>query len=105
MIVMQSKNTNHTINAYIHKPRVDSAPKLQSLFNKNASPIKIPTARELILERLQFYKWSALEYEMFAGIDEDVELQELMKAINIDWNDIDASVVDEVWKNKTKNIC
>lgn len=107
MIVLRNMVIMMHINKQdlLHKPRLDSAPTLHRLFDKDSAPIKIPSAYDLILERLQFYKWSALEYELFCDIENDVELQELMKAINIDWNDIDTSVVDEVWKNKTKNLC
>ena len=105
VIVMQSKNINHCIHDYIHKPRRDSAQSLHRFYNKNASPVRIPTASELILERLQFAKWCSIEYDFCGGIDEDVELQELCQAINIDWNDIDASVIDEKWNRKQRNIC
>lgn len=102
---MQSKNLCGDVGDFISKTRMDSAPKLHCLFNQNSAPFKIPTARELILEDLQFYKWYALEYETFADIGDGSEIQELCKLINVDWQDIDASVIDERLNDKHKHVC
>ena len=85
---------------YINKPQRDSAPKLHQIFNKNSAPFQIPTARELIIEKLTWYKWFAKEYDFCGGFDEDKESQELCKLINVDWNDLDVSVIDEFLANK-----
>ena len=103
VIVMQSKNINQAINDYIHKPQRDSAPKLHKLFN-NSSPVEIPTARDIILERLTWNKWFAKEFDFCSGFDEDAESQELCKLINVDWNDLDISVIDEYLANKQTRI-
>jgi hypothetical protein len=100
---MKSKNINHSINGYIKKPQRDSAPKLHQLFNKDSAPFQIPTARELIIEKLTWFKWFAKEYgdtEICVPFDEDSESQELCKLINVDWQDLDVSVIDEYLANK-----
>lgn len=104
-MVMKSKNINQSINDYISKPQRDSAPKLHQLFNKNSAPFEIPTARELIIEKLTWYKWFEKEYhEDVMPFSEDKESQELCKLINIDWNDLDVTVIDEYLDNKQTRI-
>ena len=90
-----------SLNGYINKAPRDSAPKLHKLFNNNA-PFRIPTARELILEKLTWFKWFDKEYskDMVVGFDEDAEMQELCKLINVDWQDLDVSVIDDFLANK-----
>ncbi len=100
VIIMQSKNINHCIHDYISKPQRQSAPKLQKLFNKDAAQIQIPTARELIIEKLTWWKWFEKEYQDLCAFSEDAESQELCKLINIDWQDLDVSVIDEFLANK-----
>lgn len=53
---MQSKNINHCIHDYINKPQRNSAQKLHKLFNQDSAPFQIPTARELIIEKLTWWK-------------------------------------------------
>lgn len=94
---MQSKNTNH----YIHKTQIESAPKLQRLYDNDSAPFEIPTARELIIEKLTWNKWFAKEYaDLSIPFSEDFESQELCKLINVDWQDLDVSVIDEFLANK-----
>ena len=50
LMILKSLNGDNLIN----KPQRDSAPELHQLFNQDAAPFKIPTARELILEDLHF---------------------------------------------------
>ena len=97
---MKLRNLNG--NSYINKPQKDSAPKLHQLFNKNSAPFEIPTARELILEKVTWNRWFIKEYGKDFGVtfDEDAESQELCKLINVDWNDLDVSIIDEFLDNK-----
>lgn len=82
-------------NSYIKKPQRDSAHKLHQLFNNNNAPFRIPTARELILEDLQYYKWCSIEYaDLCGGFGDSAEIQELCRLINVDWQDIDATAID-----------
>ena len=86
------------------KPQRDSAPKLHQLFNQNSAPFELPTARELILEKLTWYKWFESEHEDYMNgvkFNEDKEIQELCKLINVNWNDLDVSVIDEYLADKT----
>ena len=84
----------------IHKPQRDSAPKLQRLYN-DSTPFQIPTARELIIEKLTWFKWFEKEYQdLCVPFSEDAESQELCKLINIDWQDLDVSVIDEFLDHK-----
>ena len=106
VIIMQLKNLCGDVGDFISKTRMDSAPKLHQLFNQDSAPFKIPTARELILEQLQFNKWCSIEYaDLYSGIDEDAEMQELCKLINVDWQDIDATVIDARLNDKHKHVC
>ena len=99
--VMQSKNINHHINDYIHKPQRQSAPKLHKLFNQDLLPFEIPTAREIIIEKLTWWKWFEKEYnDLCVPFSEDAESQELCNLINVDWQDLDVSVIDEYLANK-----
>lgn len=85
------------------KPHMDSAPKLHKLFDKDSAPFQIPTARELILEKLTWNKWFAKEFadsDICVPFGKDKESQELCKLINVDWNDLDISVIDEFLDNK-----
>lgn len=92
-------------NSYINKPQRDSAPKLHQLFNNNNAPFRIPTARELILEDLQFNKWCSIEYAEICGdIGDSAEIQELCRLINVDWQDIDATAIDEKYFGKQRNV-
>ena len=101
VISMQSKNMIHCIHDYINKPQRQSAPKLHQLFNKDSAPFQIPTARELIIEKLTWFKWFEKEYaDSCVPFSEDAESQELCKLINIDWQDLDVSVIDEYLANK-----
>lgn len=95
VIIMQSKN----INQFIHKPQRQSAPQLHQLFNQDSAPFEIPTARELIIEKLTWWKWFAKEYD-FCDVSDDAESQELCKLINVDWQDLDVSIIDEFLANK-----
>lgn len=100
VVIMQLKNTNQ----YIHEVKRESAPKLHQLFNQDAS-FEMPTARDIILERLTWNKWFAKELKDIAPqFDEDAESQELCKLINVDWQDLDISVIDEFLANKQKRI-
>lgn len=84
----------------MQKTQRDSAPKLQRLYNKDA-PVTIPTARELIIEKLTWFKWFEKEYQdLCVPFSEDSENQELCKLINVDWQDLDVSVIDEFLANK-----
>ena len=95
VIIMRLRSLNGNIN----KPQRDSAPKLHQLFNKNNAPFEIPTARELILEKVTWYKWFSIEYsDICGGID--AESQELCNLINVDWNDLDVSVIDKYMEDK-----
>ena len=101
---MKSKNINQAINDYIHKPQRDSAPKLHQLFNNN-SQVEIPSAYDIILERLTWNKWFTIELkDLCVPFSEDKESQELCKLINVDWNDLDVSVIDEYLANKQTRI-
>ena len=98
---MLLKNTNHSINDYIKNPQRDSAPKLHQLFNKNSAPFEIPSAYDIILEKLTWFKWFEKEYkEDVVPFSEDKELQELCNLINIDWQDLDVSIIDDFLANK-----
>lgn len=78
-----------------------TAPKLHKLFNKNSAPVEIPTAKELIIEKLTWWKWFEKEYEdICIPFSEDAESQELCKLINVDWQDLDVSIIDEFLANK-----
>ena len=96
VIIMQSKN----INQYIHETQRQTAPKLHQLFNKDAAPFELPTAKELIIEKLTWFKWFEKEYDFCDGFSDDAEMQELCKLINVDWQDLDVSVIDEYLANK-----
>lgn len=99
--IMQLKNTNQ----YINKTTIDSAPKLHQLFNKDSAPFEMPTARDIILERLTWNKWFSIELKDIAPtFDEDAESQELCKLINVDWQDLDVSVIDEFLANKQSRV-
>lgn len=103
VIIMLSKNSNGILTDFIQKPQKQSAPKLHQLFNNDSAPFQIPTARELIIEKLTWYKWFEKEHADFlngAKISEDKESQELCKLINIDFEDLDISVIDEYLDNK-----
>jgi len=101
VIIMQSKNINHAINQYINKPQRQSAPTLQKLFNQDSAQFQIPTARELIIEKLTWYKWFEKEYQdLCIPFSEDKECQELCNLINIDWQDLDVSIIDEFLNHK-----
>ena len=63
VIIMQSKNINHCIHDYINKPQRNSAQKLHKLFNQYSAPFQSPTARELIIEKLTWWKWFEKEYQ------------------------------------------
>lgn len=96
VIVMQSMNTIH----YVHKPHGVST-KTSRLYDKDSTPFEIPTARELIIERLTRNKWFEKEYtDLSVPFSEDFESQELCKLINVDWQDLDVSVIDEFLANK-----
>ena len=85
-------------NSFINKPQRDSAPKLHKLFNNNA-PFEIPTAREKKKKKVTWYKWFSIEHaDIVGGID--AESQELCDLINVDWNDLDVSVIDEFLNHK-----
>jgi len=97
VIIMMSRSLNG-----LDKPQRDSAPKLHKLFNQNSAPFEIPTARQLIIEKLTWYKWFEKEYQdLCYPFSQDKECQELCKLINIDWQDLDVSVIDEFLNNKT----
>lgn len=105
VIVMRLNHLSGDIKDFIHKPQRESAHKLHKLFDKNSAPFKIPTARELILESLQFDKWCSIEYaELCGDIGDSAEIQELCKLINVDWQDIDASVIDAKYLSKQKKV-
>ena len=98
--VMILKNTNQ----YISKTNRLSAPKLHKLFN-NSQCVEIPTARDIILEHLTWRKWFKIELkDLELSFDDDAECQELCKLINIDWQDLDISVIDEYLANKQTRI-
>lgn len=64
------------INQYIHKSKRDLAPKFHQLFNQNSPPFQIPTAKELILEKLIWFKWFEKEYnDLCVPFSEDDESQ------------------------------
>lgn len=87
----------------MHKPRLDSLPTLHRLFNKDSAPFEIPTPRELIIQRLTWFKWFEKEFadsDLCVPFNEDKESQELCKLINVDWQDLDISVIDEFLANK-----
>ena len=99
--IMQLKN----LNQYIHETQIQTAPTLHKLFNKKSAPFEIPTAKELIIEKLTWFKWFEKEYEdICIPFSEDAECQELCKLINVDWQDLDISVIDEFLDNKQKRI-
>lgn len=99
--VMKSKSINH----FIHETQRDSAPKLHKLYDKNSAPFEIPTARDIIIQRLTWDKWFAKEFEDIAPqYDEYAEFQELCKLANVDWNDLDISIIDEFLANKKQRI-
>lgn len=101
VIIMQSKNINHCIHDYINKPQRNSAQKLHKLFNQDSAPFQIPTARELIIEKLTWWKWFEKEYQdLCIPFSEDAESKELCKLINIDWQDLDVSIIDEFLNHK-----
>lgn len=96
-MVMKSKNM------CINKPQIESTRTLHNLYDKNSAPFKIPSAYDLILEKLTWSKWFAKEYDRLAvPIDEDIEMQEYCKLINVDWQDLDVSVIDDFLANKQK---
>ena len=104
VMIMRLKSLNG--DNLINKPTRNSAPELHQLFNQDSAPFKIPTARELILEDLQFNKWCSIEYADLCGdIGDSAEIQELCSLINVDWQDIDASVIDAKYLDKKKNNC
>lgn len=71
------------------------------MYDKDSTPFEIPTARELIIERLTRNKWFEKEYtDLSVPFSEDFESQELCKLINVDWQDLDVSVIDEFLANK-----
>jgi len=97
--IMKLKN----LNQYIHETQRQTAPKLHQLFNKDSAPFEIPTAKELIIEKLTWSKWFEKEYEdICIPFSEDAESQELCKLANVDWQDLDVSVIDEFLENKRK---
>lgn len=103
VIVMQLNLSNGIVTDFIKKPQKQSAPKLHHLFNNDSAPFQIPTARELIIEKLTWYKWFEKEHADFLKgykFNEDKESQELCKLINVDWQDLDVSVIDEYLDNK-----
>lgn len=99
------------INSHIHKENLmhksqrDSAPLLHKLYDNDSAPFEIPTARELIIEKLTWFKWFEIEHEDFlhgVKFSEDAESQELCKLANVDWQDLDVSVIDEYFANKSE---
>ena len=95
------------INSHIHKENLmhksqrDSAPLLHKLYDNDSAPFEIPTARELIIEKLTWWKWFEKEYnDLCVPFSEDAESQELCNLINVDWQDLDVSVIDEYLANK-----
>lgn len=55
-MVMLMRSKNLPIKDYINKAQRDSAPMLHKLYDKSAQ-IEIPTAKELMMERIQLDKW------------------------------------------------
>ena len=95
VIVMKSKNM------CLNKPQIESARTLHKLYDKDSSPFDIPSAYDLILEKLTWCKWFEKEYDRIAvPFDEDETMQEYCKLINVDWQDIDVSVIDDYLANK-----
>ena len=80
---------------------MESAPKLHQLFNQDSASIELPTAQELIKEKLTWNKWFEKEYEDLATPHcEDAESMELCKLINVEWEDLDCSVIDKYLDDK-----
>lgn len=101
VIVMKLNHLEINKEDLMHKPQRNSAPKLHQLFNQDAAPFEIPTARELIIQKLTWFKWFEKEYnDLCVPFSEDAESQELCNLINVDWNDLDVSVIDEFLANK-----
>ena len=102
VIVMKLKS----MNQYMNKQKMDSAPELHKLFNQDSAPFKLPTPRELIKEKLTWRKWFEKELkDMITPHDEDDETLELCELIGISWNDLDISVIDTYMEDKkTKGV-
>ena len=74
VIVMKSKNM------CINKPQIESTRMLHKLYDKDSAPFDIPSAYDLILEKLTWWKWFEKEYDRLAvPFDEDSEIQEYCK--------------------------
>ena len=87
VMLMKSKNIN--IKNYINKAQKDSAPLLHKLYNKSAK-IEIPTAQELMMERIQLDKWFLYEFENGCEDDPpfDDEILEYCELLGIKYEDV-----------------
>lgn len=87
-MVMLIKSKNLPIKDYIKHPQRDSAPMLHKLYNKSAQ-IEIPTAKELILERIQLDKWFSKEfYDVFEDDTPSDETLEYCELLGINYEDV-----------------
>ena len=101
VIVMRLNHISISKEDLMHKPQMDSAPKLHKLFNKDSAPFELPSARDIILERLTWNKWFTIELkDICVPFSEDAESQELCRLINVDWEDLDVSVIDKYLEDK-----
>lgn len=102
VMIMKLKSING--NNLINKPTRHSAPELHKLFNKYSASFEIPTARELIIKQLTWWKWIEKYYtSMATPFSEDAESQELCNLINIDWDDLDETIIDKHLEYKRQN--
>ena len=103
-MVMIMKLENIKVIDYIKKPQRDSTPKLHKLFNQDSAPFPLPTAKELIIEKLTWFKWFDTKYpDISISFTEDEESQELCNLIGIDWDDLDISIIDKHFAKKQES--
>lgn len=88
VILMKSKNIK--IKDYINKPQKDSALILHKLYD-NSTQIKIPTAQELMMKRIQIDKWFNNEFKDFDEYDSTPsdETLEYCKLLGVKYEDVD----------------
>lgn len=89
---MKSNLMNMEINKddLINKPTRDSARRLHRLYD-NSAPFEIPTAKELMLKRIQLDKWF---YNEFKDLDEydgtpSDETLEYCELLGVNYEDVE----------------
>lgn len=87
---MQSKNINHTINDYIHKPQRNNALALHNAYE--LEKVDVPSIKDIVVNRISIAKHFN---EFLGGLDEftvnEDEIQEHMELcdlLGIDYDSI-----------------